>query len=63
MPQTAATIFDALNLSESERNSSLASAVDFSVLQPDRPFQVPAPLFQKLDDKQIAELKSRFEGE
>ena len=63
MPQTAATIFDALNLSQSERNSSLASAVNFSVLQPDRPFQVPAPLFQKLDDKQIAQLKSRFGGE
>ena len=63
IPSTAQQIFDALHLSESERTSSFGSAVDFSILQPNRPFDVPAPLFQKLDDEQVAKFKSRFGGE
>ena len=63
IPSTANTIFDALGLSESERTCSFASAVDFSVLQSDRSFNVPPPLFQKLSDEQIAEFKSSFGSE
>jgi methionyl-tRNA synthetase len=60
IPFTAQQIFDALRLSELERTSSFNTAVDFSVLQPNRPFDVPPPLFQKLDDEQIAEFQSRL---
>ncbi|HCF29114.1 MAG TPA: methionine--tRNA ligase [Cyanobacteria bacterium UBA11049] len=63
IPSTAQKIFDALHLSESERTIAFSSAVDFSVLQPGHPFDVPLPLFQKLDDEQIAEFRSRFGGE
>jgi methionyl-tRNA synthetase len=63
IPFTCDTICQALQLSESERRSPLSTVVDFHALQPDRPFQVPPPLFQKLDDEQIAELRSRFGGE
>lgn len=63
IPFTAQQIFDALCLSESERTIAFSSAVDFSVLQPDHSFNVPPPLFQKLDDSQIAVFRSRFGGE
>ena len=63
IPFTGQKIFDALCLSELERTSSFNSAADFSVLQAERPFDVPPPLFQKLDDEQVAELQSRFRGE
>jgi len=63
IPFTAEKIFDALHLSESERSSALAEAVDFSVLQPHRVFEAPPPLFQKLDDEQVSELRARFGGE
>ena len=60
IPATAEKVSDALNLSKSERNSSFNSAVDFSILQGDRAFSVPEPLFQKLDDEQVTEFKSIF---
>ncbi|MBD3887604.1 methionine--tRNA ligase [Phormidium tenue FACHB-886] len=63
IPFTAQQVFDALYLSESERTIAFSSAVNFSVLQPGHPFDVPPPLFQKLDDEQIAEFRSRFGGE
>ena len=63
IPNTAQQIEDALHLSRSERTSSFRSAVDFTVLQSDRPFDVPPPLFQKLNDEQVAEFRSRFGGE
>jgi methionyl-tRNA synthetase len=63
IPMTSETLFDALHLSEAERSSSYQAAVDFSVLNADRPFDVPPPLFQKLDDERIAELRSQFGGE
>ena len=62
IPDTAQQIEDALHLSPSER-TSFRSAVDFTVLQSDRPFDVPPPLFQKLDDEQVADFRSRFGGE
>ena len=63
IPSTANKIFDALGLSESGRTCSFASAVDFSILQSERTFDVPPPLFQKLSDEQIAEFKSGFGSE
>ncbi|NES96839.1 MAG: methionine--tRNA ligase [Desertifilum sp. SIO1I2] len=62
IPFTAEKLCDALHLSETERKSSLATVVDFNILECDRPFEVPPPLFQKLDDERIAELKTQFGG-
>jgi methionyl-tRNA synthetase len=63
IPFTSQQIFDALHLAESERSIAFSSAVDFTALQPDHPFDVPPPLFQKLDETQTAEFRSRFGGE
>ncbi|MEM6423579.1 MAG: methionine--tRNA ligase [Cyanobacteria bacterium P01_D01_bin.128] len=63
IPFTAEKLFDALHLSDAERNTPFAEAVDLSRLQPERAFDVPPPLFQKLDDESIAELKAQFGGE
>lgn len=63
IPTTADTLFAALHLSPEERTSPLKTAADFSVLLPQRSFDVPPPLFQKLDDEQIESLRARFGGE
>lgn len=63
IPFTAEQIFNALQLTEAERTSSFDAAVDFNVLQPGRAFEVPPPLFQKLDDDRLAELKAQFGGD
>lgn len=63
IPFTAQLLFDALQLTEAERNCSFTDAVNFAALQPGRTFDVPPPLFQKLDDDRIAELKVQFGGE
>ena len=62
IPFTSQILFEALNLSESERSSCLKASADFNLLQPGRPFEVPPPLFKKLDDDYIAELKAQFGG-
>lgn len=62
IPFTAEKLCDALHLSETERKSNLATVVNFNVLESDRPFDVPPPLFQKLDDERIEELKTQFGG-
>jgi methionyl-tRNA synthetase len=63
IPFTSQTLLDALHLNEAQRHTSLLSVVDFSVIPPNQPFAVPPPLFQKLDDDRIAELRSQFGGE
>lgn len=62
IPFTAKTLCDALKLSAAERDCRFAAAVDFTCLEPGRAFEVPPPLFQKLDDDQLAELRSQFGG-
>ncbi|NEQ31322.1 MAG: methionine--tRNA ligase [Leptolyngbya sp. SIO4C5] len=63
IPFTAETICNALKLSETERTSSFDAAVDFSVIQAERSFDVPPPLFQKLDDDRLEALKNQFGGQ
>ena len=62
IPFTCQILFDALNLSEAERTSRLRAAVDFTILHAGRSFETPPPLFQKLDNDYIEELKVRFGG-
>jgi len=63
IPFTAEKLFDALQLSETERTQSLTQAVDFNALESGRSFDVPPPLFRKLEDTEIAELRQQFGGE
>ena len=63
IPFTANTLFDALQLTEVERNMSMSAAVDLTILKAGRPFEVPPPLFQKLDDDRVAALKAQYGGE
>ncbi|MEQ9620947.1 methionine--tRNA ligase [Coleofasciculus chthonoplastes] len=63
IPFTAEKLFDALQLSETERTQTLTQAVDFNALKAGRFFEVPPPLFRKLEDTEIAELRQQFGGE
>ncbi|MEM7796182.1 MAG: methionine--tRNA ligase [Cyanobacteria bacterium P01_C01_bin.118] len=63
IPHTATALYDALQLTEDERHCTMAAATDLTILTAGRPFDVPAPLFQKLDDDRVAELKAQYGGE
>jgi len=63
IPFTAEKLFDALQLSDTERTQKLTQAVDFNALESGRSFDVPPPLFRKLEDTEIAELRQQFGGE
>ncbi|NEP17723.1 MAG: methionine--tRNA ligase [Leptolyngbya sp. SIO4C1] len=63
IPFTAETLFDALQLTDAERSATMTAAADLSALAAGRAFEVPPPLFQKLDDDRVAELKAQFGGE
>ena len=63
IPHTATALYDALQLTDDERNSTMAAATDLTILAAGRPFEIPAPLFQKLDDDRVAELKAQYGGE
>lgn len=63
IPFTVQTIFEALNLPESDRSCSFEAAIDFSALAAGHAFEVPPPLFQKLDDDRIEALRSQFGGD
>lgn len=62
IPFTAERIFDALNLSETERLRPLAEASDLSSLNAGRPFDIPPILFRKLEEKEINLQRDRFDG-
>ncbi|MEO0542061.1 MAG: class I tRNA ligase family protein, partial [Cyanobacteria bacterium P01_A01_bin.105] len=63
IPHTADTLYNALQLTDGERNSTMAEATDLSILAAGRAFEIPPPLFQKLDDDRVAELKAQYGGE
>ncbi|HEY9736192.1 MAG TPA: methionine--tRNA ligase [Trichocoleus sp.] len=63
IPFTVDQIFEALHLPEADRHCPFAKAVDFAALPEGHAFDVPPPLFQKLDDERIEELRSQFGGE
>ncbi|NER84803.1 MAG: methionine--tRNA ligase, partial [Leptolyngbya sp. SIO1D8] len=63
IPHTAQSLYDALQLTDTERRHTITEAADLNILAAGRPFEVPAPLFQKLDDDRVAELKAQYGGE
>ncbi|MEM9164157.1 MAG: methionine--tRNA ligase [Cyanobacteria bacterium P01_F01_bin.4] len=60
IPFTAETLFDALKLTDTERNASMSNAVDLTILEAGRPFEVPPPLFKKLDYYGVTALTALF---
>ncbi|MEO0770390.1 MAG: class I tRNA ligase family protein [Cyanobacteria bacterium J06649_4] len=63
IPTTAEQLFEALQLTEEERNSTMSAATDLAILQAGRAFEVPPVLFQKIDDDRVAELKAQYGGD
>ncbi len=63
IPHAAETLYDALKLTDEERHHTMTEAANLTILAAGRPFEVPAPLFQKLDDDRLAELMAQFGGE
>ena len=63
IPNTASQLFDALQLTDSERNSTMSAATDLTLMAAGRSFEVPPVLFQKIDDDRVAELKAQYGGD
>ena len=63
IPTTTQQLFDALQLTEAERNSTMGAATDLTILKAGRPFEVPPVLFQKIDDDKVSELKAQYGGD
>ncbi|MGB3294716.1 MAG: methionine--tRNA ligase [Phormidesmis sp.] len=63
MPNTAEQLFDALQLTETERRSTMSDAADLNILKAGRAFDVPPVLFQKIDDDRVADLKAQYGGD
>ena len=63
IPTTAQTLFDALQLTDEERSSTMSAATDLSILKAGRTFEVPPVLIQKIDDDRVAELKAQYGGD
>lgn len=62
IPFTSQKLFDALHMSESDRMSKLSDGVKLDALGAGHPFDVPPPLFRKLEDKEIEGLSRQFSG-
>ena len=63
IPTTVEQLFDALQLTDSERSSTMAAATDLTILEAGRAFDVPPVLIQKIDDDRVAELKAQYGGD
>ena len=62
IPFTSQKLFDALHLSEADTMTKLSDAVKLDALGTGHPFDVPPPLFRKLEDKELEELRMQFGG-
>lgn len=62
IPNTVEQLFNALQLTEAERQSTMAAATDLTILKAGRAFDVPPVLIQKIDDDRVAELKAQYGG-
>ena len=63
IPTTVENLFDALQLTDEERTSTMSAATDLTILKAGRPFEVPPVLIQKIDDDRVAELKAQYGGD
>lgn len=67
LPFTAAKLFDALRLTPEERTLGAGGYVRLSeelgTLVAGREFEIPGPLFERVEDTIVAELRRRYSGE
>lgn len=62
IPFTSQKLFEALHMGDADRMSKLSDGVKLDALAPGHPFDVPPPLFRKLEDEEIQELRGQFGG-
>lgn len=60
IPFTSQNLFDALHLPATDRTSKISDSVKLDALRPGHPFEVPPPLFRKLEDSDIQALRQQF---
>jgi methionyl-tRNA synthetase len=60
IPFTSQKLFDALHLSEADRTRKLSDSVKLDALRAGHPFDVLPPLFRKLENNEIQELRMQF---
>lgn len=62
IPFTAERLFEALHLSAGERMRKPHEGLSLDVLSPGHPFDVPPPLFRKIEDDEVVRLSEQFGG-
>ncbi len=60
IPFTSQKLFDALHIPEADTMSKVSESVKLDALGAGHPFDVPPPLFRKLEDNDIEELRMKF---
>jgi methionyl-tRNA synthetase len=62
IPFTSEKLFDALHLTTDERKQLPTELLALDKLQANRPFDVPPPLFRKIDDSEVLALSDQYGG-
>jgi methionyl-tRNA synthetase len=63
IPFTSEQLFDALHLTTGERQLLPTDVLSLDLLQANRLFDVPPPLFRKIDDPEVIALSNKYSGQ
>ncbi|KUO96505.1 methionine--tRNA ligase [Ferroacidibacillus organovorans] len=63
IPFSTAKVFDALRLTDHERQTWINEDIDLCFFEPGRIFTVPEPLFRRIEKSELANLEQRFSGQ
>jgi methionyl-tRNA synthetase len=62
IPFTAEKLFDALHLTPDERKQLPVELLSLDMLKAERSFEIPPPLFRKIDDAEVVALSEQYGG-
>ena len=62
IPFTSEKLFEALHLSKDERKQLPADVLSLDILYANRSFDVPPPLFRKIEDTEVHDLSEQYGG-
>ncbi len=62
IPFTAEKLFDALHLTPDERKQLPVELLSLDMLKAERSFEIPPPLFRKIDDSEVVALSEQYGG-
>jgi methionyl-tRNA synthetase len=62
IPFTSEKLLDTLHLTAEERKQLPTELLSLDTLQANRPFEVPPPLFRKIDDSEVLALSEQYGG-